>query len=138
MNFKIKVIFWLVIISGAVLICAVLFAAQKPRQNRQSKYYAVFLDNSQVYFGKLQELNREFWKLSDVYYLRAGLVQMPAGETGQPMALGTPQIDLVKLGAELHAPKDEMLINRSHVIFYEEIGENGEIMKLIKQHEGQE
>lgn len=93
-----------------------------------SAYQAVFLDNGQVYFGKLKSLNRDFVSLTDIYYLRAGTVQQ--GEAGQPASA----IDLIKLGAELHAPRDEMIIGKEHIIFYEDIGKQSEVMKLIEQH----
>ena len=94
-------------------------------------YQAVFLDNGQVYFGKLESVNRDFLGLHDIYYLRAGTAVQQGAEVAP--AAGS-QLDLIKLGAELHAPKDEMIINRDHVLFYEDLSENGEIMKLIRKH----
>ena len=73
----------------------------------------------------------DFIKLTDIYYLRAGTVQK--GEAGELPS----QVDLIKLGSELHGPRDEMIINREHVIFYEEIGDQSEIRKLIRKDKGE-
>lgn len=125
---RLRIVFWILVIVGLALVILILVRGQKLVVRTPDAYQAVFLDNNQVYFGKLKSLNRDFWSLTDIYYLRAGTVQQigSGGET---------QIDLVKLGAELHAPKDEMIINKEHVIFYEEIGETSEIMKSIRQHQ---
>lgn len=124
---RLRIVFWIVIIVGAVLVFVILIRGQELVIRHPETYQAVFLDNDQVYFGKLKPLNRDFWSLTDIYYLRAGTIQQAGTE-------GSPQIDLIKLGAELHAPRDEMIINKAHVIFYEDIGENSEVMKLIKKH----
>lgn len=121
-----------VLFGTVIIVLAVLFVLylQRPSLVIRDKnaYQAVFLDNGQVYFGKLRALNDEFASLTDIYYLRAGSAVQTAGQTG------TPEIDLIKLGAELHGPKDEMIMAREHVIFYEELGEGGEVMKLIRAH----
>lgn len=124
---KLRIVFWILILAGTALVVLILFRGQQLVIRSPDAYQAVFLDNNQVYFGKLKSVNRDFWSLSDIYYLRAGTVQ----QIGQ----GTEtQIDLVKLGGELHAPRDEMIVNKEHVIFYEDIGDNSEIMKLIRSH----
>lgn len=124
---KLRIVFWVLILAGVALVGLILLRGQQLVIRSPEAYQAVFLDNNQVYFGKLKSVNRDFWSLTDIYYLRAGTVQQ-IGEGGET------QVDLVKLGAELHAPKDEMIINKEHVIFYEDISENGEIMKLIRRH----
>lgn len=124
---KLRVVFWIVIILGLLLVLVIVFRGQQLLIRNPEAYRAVFLDNGQVYFGKLKSLNRDFWSLTDIYYLRAGTIQQAGQEGNAPL-------DLVKLGAELHAPHDEMIINKEHVIFYEDLGENGEVMKLIRAH----
>lgn len=125
---KIKGLFFVVIIIGAIILAVFFLKSQDIVVRDPQSFQAVFLDNGQVYFGKLRELNRNFWSLTDIYYLQAGTSVQTAGTPG------TPQIDLIKLGAELHAPRDEMIINKEHLIFYEELGEDGEVMKLIRAH----
>lgn len=123
---KLRAAFWVVIIFAVILVAAILVRGEKLVVREGAAYQAVFLDNGQVYFGKLKSLSRDFLSLTDIYYLRAGTVQQ-GEQSGQ-------QVDLIKLGAELHAPRDEMIIGREHVIFYEDIGEGSEVMKLIRKH----
>lgn len=130
---RLKVIFWVVIILGTVLVLWIVIAGNKLLVRTSDGYQAVFLDNGQVYFGKLKAANRDFLSLTDIYYLRAGSLQPSAD--GAPQAAG---VDLVKLGAELHAPRDEMIINREHVLFYEDITESGQVMQLIRKHKAGE
>lgn len=127
---RLRIAFWIIIIIGVILILVVLVRGQGLLIRRPEAYQAVFLDNGQVYFGKLKSLNRDFLSLTDIYYLRAGTLQQ-AGSENLANAL-----DLVKLGAEVHAPKDEMIINKAHVLFYEELSGNGEVIKLIQKHKG--
>ena len=126
-----KKILWLIIAIGIVVVILAVVFGQRASRRKADIYEAVFLDNNQVYFGKLSELRGDFIKLTDIYYLRAGTVQK--GEAGELPS----QVDLIKLGSELHGPRDEMIINREHVIFYEEIGDQSEIRKLIRKDKGE-
>ena len=91
----------------------------------QRPYQAVFLDNGQVYFGKLKSVSRDFFSLTNIFYLRAGTIQNATSTLEQ-------KLDLIKLGLELHRPRDEMVINKSHVIFYEDLGSDSQVMEYIR------
>ena len=84
-------------------------------------YHAVFLDNNQIYFGKLRRFadGAQFVSLKDVYYLRniedAAILNF----------------DLIKLGSEIHSPQDEMHINVSRILFWEKLQDNGPIVTAI-------
>lgn len=122
---KIRAAVWFLAAAIIVVLALYIFKGERLVVRDSETYQAVFLSNNQVYFGKLKSVNRDLWRLTDVYYLRAGTVQSASSE-----------IDLIKLGGELHAPTDEMFINKSHVIFYEAISETGEVMRLIRKHQG--
>ena len=95
-----------------------------------SEYQAVFLDNNQVYFGKLANATRQYVTLSEIFYLQVG-------QTIQPIdgnASANPDINLVKLGGELHGPTDEMRINRDHIILIEDLRENSNLVTSIKNY----
>jgi len=102
------------------------------------KYQAVFLSNGQVYFGKLKGLNTAYPTLSDIYYLiiRRPLQsqELEATEAAVPQ---TPQYTLIKLGRELHGPVDKMVINRNHVLFVEDLKEDGRVTQAIRQSQQQ-
>jgi hypothetical protein len=45
----------------------------------------------------------------------------------------TANINLVKLGAELHGPTDEMRINRDHILFIEDLKDDSQVVQGIKR-----
>jgi hypothetical protein len=50
-------------------------------------------------------------------------------------ALNTDQgLSLVKLGNELHGPKDEMTINKAHIIFVEDLKADGKVVTAIDKY----
>ncbi len=88
-----------------------------------NKWQAVFLENNQVYFGKLTEQSKTYVTLTQVYYLRgAGL-----GDGANAQA-----VDLVKLGGEFHGPEDMMYIPKSKIVFWENLKEDSRIVQFIK------
>jgi hypothetical protein len=91
-------------------------------------YQAVFLANGQVYFGKLSRQNSKFPVLRDVFYLQ---VTQPASQT-RPGELPSTNINLVKLGSELHAPTDEMRINSNQILFVEDLQSESGVLKAIQ------
>lgn len=88
------------------------------------RYFGVFLDNNQAYFGTIANKTSQYVILRDVYYLRA----VPQGEAQQDAKL-----DLVKRGQELHGPQGETLINREKILLIEEVGEKSQLMEAIKK-----
>lgn len=91
-----------------------------------NSYQAVFLTNNQVYFGKLTNTESQYPVLRDIYYLQVGQALQPPSETPQP------ELRLIKLGAELHGPEDEMFINRDQILFYEDLKADSQIVKAIE------
>ena len=88
-------------------------------------YQAVFLTNGQVYFGKITQVDKELVKLEFIYYLPKEITTDKATQT-----------NLVKLGNELHGPENVMFIDRSHIVFWENLKEDGQIVKAIRDYEG--
>lgn len=99
-----------------------------------SKYQAVFFTNGQVYFGKLQVTNDNYMKLTDIFYLQS---KQPAsdGESGNPQETSTDQnnVQLIKLGDEIHGPEDEMIISKDQVLFYENLKSDGKVSQSIQK-----
>jgi len=98
-----------------------------------SKYQAVFFTNGQVYFGKLSSLNDSYLKLTDIYYLQTQAAD--ANETN-PQATSNDQSDvqLIKLGEEIHGPEDEMVLSRDQVLFYENLKADGKVGQSIEAY----
>jgi hypothetical protein len=89
-----------------------------------SDYYAIFLDNSQVYFGKIVSKSENEIKLIGVYYLQANGNGTIGTNTDQ-------KFTLVKLGQEVHGPTDELNINMDHVVFYEKLRKDSRLVESI-------
>jgi len=99
----------------------------------KSKYQAVFFTNGQVYFGKLSTLNDEYLKLTDIYYLQT----QTEGETeANPQQTSTDQSDvqLIKLGEEIHGPEDEMVLSKDQLLFYENLKVDGKVAQSIEAY----
>lgn len=108
-------------------------------EDKLSGYQAVFLSNTQVYFGKLSDVSATYATLKDIYYLQ--VTQPPLqgsqqqGSQAQTQTQAQPQISLVKLGNELHGPVDEMKINRDQILFFEDLKEDGRVMQAIREYQ---
>ncbi len=102
----------------------------------KDKWQAVFLDNGQVYFGKITKMDDEFLFLKDIYYLQ--VVNLQDQETiSQPADVQTQpsqRLTLIKMGNEIHAPMDEMSINRQHVVLIEELKNDSRVVEAINDY----
>lgn len=99
-----------------------------------SKYQAVFFTNGQVYFGKLQKLSGGYFKLNDIYYLQAKANTTPEGSSQNPQETSADKasdIELIKLGREVHGPDDEMIISKDQVLFFENLKKDGTVTQSI-------
>lgn len=145
-NKKWKGLLLLIAFAVIVLGLAVLFGSKiknfKMNMAASSEYQAVFLTNGQVYFGKL-DFEHGWIALSDVYYLQLAEDLQPASagdsdtDTTQNDTQNQQQkIQLVKLGAELHGPEDEMFIAKDKILFWENMKDDSKVMQSIKQYQG--
>ena len=92
----------------------------------KDKYQAVFLSNGQVYFGKLSAPGGDFYYLDHVYYLSTQASQVRGQKTP------TPRQTLIHLGTvEIHAPEDRMVINRSEILFVENLKPSSQVTRAI-------
>jgi hypothetical protein len=99
---------------------------------KDNQYQAVFLDSAdgQVYFGKLSQLNKDYYKLTDIYYVRVTTVQPSDSESDAQQ-----QISLAKLGSEIHGPEDAMYIAKDTVMFWENLKEDGQVVTAIREYQ---
>lgn len=97
---------------------------------KSNQYQAVFFTNGQVYFGKLSPLNGESMKLTDVYYLQSN-----SADSTDSDEVATNENKLIKLGDEVHAPEDELVILKSQIQFYENLKDDGQVAQTIKANE---
>jgi hypothetical protein len=95
---------------------------------------AVFLTNSQVYFGHTTNESSDPVILEDIYYLQVTQPLQQVGANQNPPNLNQPQLSLVKLGNELHGPEDQMRINREHILYIEDLKEAGRVVEAINAY----
>ena len=94
-------------------------------------WQAVFLTNGQVYFGQIDRETNDTILLKDIYYLQ--VAQSPQPDPGGQAAQGN-NLSLVKLGNELHGPKDAMKINMDQVLFTEELKSDSKVVDAIVRY----
>lgn len=99
----------------------------------ETKYQAVFFTNGQVYFGKLQYLNSESMKLTEVFYLQAPATAQADPENPQATTSDQNNVQLIKLGEEVHGPEDSMIISKQQVLFYENLKPEGKVAQSIEK-----
>lgn len=97
-----------------------------------TKYQAVFFTSGQVYFGKLQQVNRDYFKLTDVFYIQAPKNSTTSSTDPQKASIDkNSDLQLIKLGSEVHGPEDEMVISKSQVLFFENLKKDGTVTVSI-------
>lgn len=95
-------------------------------------WQAVFLSNNQVYFGKIKTITKDDITLTNIYYLQTKDRKQHKKYHGGELPTDT---SIVKLGEELHAPEDTMIVGRSHILFSENLKDSAEVVQAIKEFE---
>ena len=139
LRFNLKIAFMTLLFAVIILVIALVVYVFVYKDNtstmsqvKKQQYQAVFLNRAdgQVYFGKLTQLNRSYYKLTDIYYVRVQTVQPDKGSTAT-----TQNISLAKLGNEIHGPEDVMYINKNNVMFWENLKESGQVVTAIRAYQ---
>lgn len=119
------------LVALAIVVVVVVFAAQAVTSKdsladgvKSNEYQAVFLTSNEVYFGKLT-----FPSGGSYVYLRHAfrLTQQASNKSGQPL-----QRTLVKVPNDLHSPEDLMMINRSQILYVENLNPSGKAAQLMQ------
>ncbi len=98
-------------------------------------WQAVFLTNGQVYFGHLKERTSKYPVLTDIYYLQVNQnLQASNQNVNSNGNTNQPQVSLIKLGDELHGPKDEMYIAKDQLLFWEDLKDDSQVVSAIKNY----
>lgn len=112
-----KIVFFVVIIIclaalGALGTLAFLYF----HGNLSPKYYAVYLDTGELYFGKLSRFPR--LSLSNVWYLQKNLQ--------------TQELSLSDFSKSLWGPKNKISINSDKVVWISEISDSSQLIPVLK------
>jgi len=98
------------------------------------KYQAIFFTNGQVYFGKLKPVNNEYMQLTDIYYLQAPTAEEDDSKNPQKTSTAQNDVQLIKLGDEIHGPEDKMMISKGQVLFYENLKPDSKVAESIEKY----
>lgn len=102
------------------------------------KYQAVFFTNGQVYFGKLKPLNGDYMRMTDIYYLQAKSDGANESNPQEASAEDASNVQLVKLGSEIHGPDDEMVVNKDQLLFFENLKKDSNVSTTIASYQAQQ
>ncbi len=109
------------------VVCLFLGACEQGGPALTTEYQAVFMDNGQVFFGRMEKGASAFPLLRDVYYI--GRQTSPDGKQVANI--------LVKRGSEWHGP-DHMSINKQHIVIIEPVSATSRVAQLIKDAKAQQ
>ena len=120
--------------AAALIRCAALSllatscdkAGQQNSVSFGTEYQAVFMDNGQTFFGRVENAGSAYPKLSDVFYIQREVNR----ETNEVKNI------LVKRGSEWHGP-DYMIINAAHIVAIEPVAADSRVAQLIKEAKAQ-
>ena len=104
------------------LLPALLVACSSSDLKFPTEYQAIFLDNGQVFFGRLTDDDSSYVTLRDVFYIK---------REASPDKKEVKNV-LVKRGSEWHAP-DFMRINSRHIVFIEPVAPDSQVALLIRE-----
>lgn len=94
----------------------------------KSKYQAVFLQNGEFYFGKVESMTPQEITLKKVFYL-----QKAATPNETETATEKTDLEIVRIVDTVHAPEDMMMIERSQVLYVENLNPDSQVVKLMNQ-----
>lgn len=132
----------LAIIVATVVAIAAIFIAVWGLSSRSGlastidskEYQALFLTNGQVYFGKLQAVGSDYYRLTDIFYLQSNnSTDKTNPQDSDVVEPATPS--LIKLGNEIHGPEDEMVISKDQVLFFENLKPDGKVSQSISDYQ---
>lgn len=100
-----------------------------------SKYQALWLSDGSIYFGKLSVINNDYMSLKNVYYLQSKTNNNNEPSPQSVSKQDASDIELIKLGNEIHGPEDEMVVAKDKVLFFENLKPTGTVSKTITQYQ---
>ena len=134
-TYKITTAGWLVI--GLIVILVFIsgyFLVNYSREQSgglaetKSEWQAIFLSSGETFFGRVKSENNDSVILQDIYYLQ-DIQSLHQGSDGT-----VKDFSLVKLGNEIHGPFDEMRINRSHILYVEDLKKDSKVVQAIERY----
>lgn len=142
---------WGSIVAVTVLIAALLWGAKQPwfpvklsfqipelfksapeKEKKQeagdslSGYSAVYLDNGQEFYGKVEGKDGGYLVMTDAFYYQPWVRSLVPGN-----------MRILKLGLEIHQPEDRVYISPSHVVMQERLKNDSKVVKAILKYKAE-
>lgn len=116
----------LIVIVVAAFIVWRIASANGPAPDR---YQAVFLDNGQVFFGKLKNTRGAYLKLENAYYSKSQ--ELPENATAEQKVATANNVSLIKVGDEVYGPENSLNIRAEQVLFWQNLTTDSKVAKAI-------
>ena len=121
---------WLKRIACFMTILVLLFlvfgcAKSDQKIKIDTEYKAIFLDNGQVFFGRLEEVGPSYIMLKDIFYVQSQVIQQEKDKKEVRNIL-------IKRGNEWHGP-DLMYVTTRHIVVIEPVSPTSRVAQLIKE-----
>lgn len=110
---------------GFLLVAALWWLIPKGQQINTATYQAVYLNNGQMYFGKLQN--------TDGTYLTLKAPYMPQSAQGSQDNASA----LVKVKSQLWGPEDSIAIRADQVSFWQNLRADSKVTQAINEKQNQ-
>lgn len=94
------------------------------------RYQVVFLDNDQVFFGKLKNTHGDYLRLEQAYSTRQS--ELPEDATEEQKAAVSGNVSLVKVGDLVYGPENIMMIRAEKVKFWQDLQPDSKVAKAIE------
>jgi len=101
------------------------------QQLRSDRYQAVFLNNGQVFFGNLKNVNGEYLVLENAYYTKKA--EVPEDATDEQKAAIQNNVSLAKVGSEVYGPETSMSIRSEQVLFWQNLSADSKVASAIEK-----
>lgn len=95
----------------------------------KDSYQVVFLTSGQAYFGNITEITDEYVRMENPFSVK--VQQKQANEEGQ--SIGS-EIKLLSIEDEFYQPEGYMLIEKSGILFIEELNNSSQIIEIIENY----
>ena len=115
-------------IIATVLLAMAKFGLYSVSNNQlinEDTYQAVTLSNGQTFFGKLKDNTLGNYVLIDVYYIQS---QPNEDATSEQVNV---QTQLVPLTSDIHQPYNHIVLNRKHIIAWQNLQPSSPILNAI-------
>lgn len=105
-------------------------------QIEADKYQFIKLANNEEYYGKLSIIDNDTLMLTDIFYIKPQETAKDDATKDKEASDAQNQnnLQLIKLGSEVHGPEDKMIITRSQVLFYMNLKPDGKVSQTIGQY----